>query len=340
MKIPTNKLNLIENENKLKNEKTELLQDLCEILKPKSVKNEAGYVVKTKNFNYPLDINKLSQGEITNFLLLKGDILFSDSFSGIQKFFLINEIPREAIYASSFLVVIRPKSKIITPEYLFLYLQSETIKKYFLRNRSGGFFPRITLSKLRELPVIIPEQITQIKSKNIFETLFLQKRENLVERINKELFDDTTSSKPIQKEFLVEELENLRIWKRDIIEKILRTDFNELEKCKQYRLYKSFLILSGSILEAFLLDWISEIENKNYFDLDEEEYTLGKLIWKKLKQAHPDVFDSELIKKAIEIKDKRNLVHPKAYFNSLDKIDSKVCDDVLRDLREIFSKRK
>ena len=209
-----------------------------------------------------------------------------------------------------------------------------------MRNRSGGFFPRITLSKLRELPVIIPEQITQIKSKNIFETLFLQKRENLVERINKELFDDTTSSKPIQKEFLVEELENLRIWKRDIIEKILRTDFNELEKCKQYRLYKSFLILSGSILEAFLLDWISEIENKNYFDLDEEEYTLGKLIWKKLKQAHPDVFDSELIKKAIEIKDKRNLVHPKAYFNSLDKIDSKVCDDVLRDLREIFSKRK
>ena len=100
------------------------------------------------------------------------------------------------------------------------------------------------------------------------------------------------------------------------------------------------MILSGSILEAFLLDWISEIENKNYFDLDEEEYTLGKLIWKKLKQAHPDVFDSELIKKAIEIKDKRNLVHPKAYFNSLDKIDSKVCDDVLRDLREIFSKRK
>ena len=87
MKIPTNKLNLIENENKLKNEKTELLQDLCEILKPKSVKNEAGYVVKTKNFNYPLDINKLSQGEITNFLLLKGDILFLTPLVVYRSFF-------------------------------------------------------------------------------------------------------------------------------------------------------------------------------------------------------------------------------------------------------------
>lgn len=331
---------LIENDKKLDSEKTEILQNLCEVLKPRSIKNEVGYIVKTKDFNYPLVTKKLSQGEITNIKLQRGDILFSDSFSGTQKFFLINETTFEPIYASSFLVVIRAISKVITPEYLFLYLQSETVKKYFLRNQSGGFFSRITLSKLRELPVIIPEEITQIKSKNIFETLFLQKRENLVEKINKELFDDAIPSKPIQKEFLVEELENLRVWKRDIIEKILRTDFSELEKCKQNKLYKSFLILSGSILEAFLLDWISEIENKNYFDLDEEEFTLGKLIWKKLKQAHPDVFDPELIRKASEIKDKRNLVHPKVYFNSLDKIDSKVCDEVLNDLREIFSKRK
>jgi len=333
-------LELIENDKKLSSENTKILKDLCEVLKPIPVKNEAGCVIKTKDFNYPLEVQKLTEGEVTNVKLQKGDILFSDSFNGTQKFFLINETPNKPIYPSSFLVVIRLTSKTVTPEYLFLYLQSETVKKYFLRNKSGGFFPRITLSKLKELPVIIPEQVTQIRSKNIFETLFLQKRENLVERINKELFDNTIASMPIQREFLLEELENLRIWKRDIIEKILRTDFNELEKCKQNKLYKSFLILSGSILEAFLLDWIGELENKNYFDLDEEEYTLGKLIWKKLKQAHPDVFDADLIKRASEIKDKRNLVHPRVYFNSLEKIDSKVCDEVLNNLREIFSKRK
>ena len=48
----------------------------------------------------------------------------------------------------------------------------------------------------------------------------------------------------------------------------------------------------------------------------------------------------KLIQKASGIKDKRNLVHPRAYFNSLDKIDSKICDEVLNDLREIFNKRK
>lgn len=328
-----------DSENKLINEHTEPLISLCEVIKPRKIRNTKGKLMKTRNFKYPLIINELDDGETTSVSLLKGDILLSDSFSGAQKFHLIEDNFKTPVFASDFLTVIRTKTENITPEYLFLYLQSETIRKYFLRNLSGGVFQRINRDTLHNLPVIIPEQSLLNRSRTIFESLFLQKKEDLLKKINKELFTPNILEKPIQQEFLQEELDNLRIWKREIIEKLLQSDFAELEKCKQYKLYKSFLILSGSVLEAFLLDWLGEIENKDYFSADEEEYTLGKLIFEKMRKTHKDIFDPEIIKKASYIKDKRNLVHPKVYFNNSESIDDTLCSEIISDLRVIFSKR-
>jgi len=326
--------------NKLKKEKTAVLSDLSDI---KHVKREKGalkgLILKTKDFIYPLNYHKLKEDTITSEQIRKGDILFSSSFSGENKFYLVSEEPKKKIYASSFLTVIRVKSKQINPEYLFLYLQSETVKKYILMYQRGSVFPRISNKDISELPVIIPAKITVEKSKKLFQTLFLKEEIDIISEINKQLFDRKKPLKPIQKEFILEELEELRKHKLILIQKIFEDDLNELKLCINNKLYKSFLILSGSILEAFLLDWISEIENKNYFISKEDNYTLGKLIWDKLKRTHKDMFGEDIIKKADDIRKKRNFVHPKEYFQSGGNIDDKLCRGIIRDLKFIFNKR-
>lgn len=320
-----------------KQENIKLLKDVAEIIKPKHT-DQRGTVIKTRNFHYPLTYPDLETNVATTLTIDKGDILFSDTFSGKQKFYLINEKPKKIIFPSSFLVVIRPKN--ISPEYLFLYLQSDTAKKYFLSNKSGGFFPRIPLNKLAELPIVIPEKETQEKSSILFENLFLQPKINILSEINKQLFTKTKIKKPIQKEFIEEELFKLKLFKKEILDRIIKQDFQELEKCRENKLYKSFLILAGSILEAFLLDWISEIERKDYFIKDSENFTLGKLIFEKLRKIHPDIFNEEIISKANEIMKKRNLVHPKEFFNSNELVNDTICEEVMIDLRYILNSRK
>ena len=326
----------IEKAKKIKQEKTQRLKDLADIIKPRYIK-EQGRVIKTRDFKYPLNYPELKTEKASSVNIHKGDILFSDTFSGEQKFYLIDKEPSLKIFPSTFLVVIRPRQ--ISPEYLFLYLQSDTAKKYFLGNKSGGFFPRIPLNKLSEMPVVIPEKETQEKSLILFENLFLQPKVNILSEINKELFTKTKVKKPIQKEFLEEEILKLRLFKKEILDKIIKQDFQELEKCRINKLYKSFLILAGSILEAFLLDWISEIERKDYFVKTSENFTLGKLIFDKLKKMHPDIFNDELIRKASEIMKKRNFIHPKEFFNSRELINDSVCGEVVNNLRFILNSR-
>lgn len=326
----------VEKSIKVKQEKIELLRNIADIIKPKYIKSN-GRIIKTRNFRYPLIYAELKEEKASSVTIKRGDILLSDTFSGEQKFYLINEEPKANVFVSTFLVVIRPKR--ISPEYLFLYLQSDTAKKYFLSNKSGGFFPRIPMNKLADMSIVIPDEEIQEKSAALFRSLFLKPKVNILDQINKELFAKTKIKKPIQKEFLEEELQKLRLWKKEILNKIIKQDFQELERCRENKLYKSFLILAGSILETFLLDWISEIERKDYFVKTSENFTLGKLIFDKLKKMHPDIFNDELIRKASEIMKKRNLIHPKEFFNSRELINDSVCGEVVNNLRFILNAR-
>ena len=324
-------------ENAIKKERIRKLGEIAEIIKPKYLDGQ-GKIIKTRNFKYPLTYSDLKTDKISSIQIKKGDILFSDTFSGEQKFYLINEDPKIKAYPSTFLKVIRPKK--ILSEYLFLYLQSDTAKKYFLVNKSGGFFPRIPSNRLLEMPVVLPDEETQQRSAILFRSLFLRPKVNVLQEINKQLFSKANVKKPIQKEFLEEELQKVKILKREILDDIIKKDFQELEKCRENGMYKSFLILAGSILEAFLLDWISEIEKKDYFAKVSENFTLGKLIFDKLRAVHPDIFSEDLTKKAGVIMKKRNLIHPKEFFNSRELINDSVCSEILHDLRIILSARK
>ena len=331
---------LEEETKKLRREKTVNLSDLVSIIKPRKISSKKeGKVIKTKNFSYPISERDIQTEIITNTKLRPGDILMSESFSGETKYLLINRNDIKNLYASTFLTVLRPKSAIINSEYLFLYLQSKVVKKYLKIYQVGLYFPRLRKKDLENLPVIVPDKKTLIRSKSLFDTNFSIDKRSTIQDINRELFDKIKPNKPIQKELLFEELEELKIWKKEIIEKILKDDLRELNLSKENKLYKSFLILAGSVLEAYLLDWISEIENKDYFSTNENQLTLGNIIWKKLRNSIPDI-DKKLLEKAERIRIKRNLIHPKEYFNYHIEIDDKTCEEIITDLRAIFNSRK
>ena len=68
---------LIENQKKLELETTKILSEVAEILVPKSDKDEKGFIISPSNYSYPIQIDKLKEGNRTNIQLYKGDILLS-----------------------------------------------------------------------------------------------------------------------------------------------------------------------------------------------------------------------------------------------------------------------
>ena len=119
-------------------------------------------------------------------------------------------------------------------------------------------------------------------------------------------------------------------------------DLLELDKCFNAKAYKATLILAGSILEAFLIDWLSEIDGIDYFENPyikngKQKDTLYEYIKSIEEINHPDwMKESE---KALVIKDKRNLVHAKLCLNSNVSIDEKICREVITYLKEIIDAR-
>jgi hypothetical protein len=323
---------------KVSQEKTVGIEQIAQILTPRRRAGQRGLVVKTKDFAYPLDPTSLSEEEATDVRLERGDVLLSQAFHGKNKFYLVHRLPSRPCFASTFLTVIRPKARDISPEYLFFYLQSETIHRYFLQHRSGLFFPRLTLKKLRALPVILPEAETQARAERVFATEFLTRPEDLIEKANAELFAKALPHKPIQREFAEELRQRVRVMKDEVLQNLIGQDLHELEGCSRNEYYKSCVVLAGSVLEAFLLDWLSELEHKDHF-ASEEEFTLGRLIWKKLKAMPRDVISQEVVDRASQIKDYRNMVHPKAYIQGR-QIDKALCVEVLDHLKFIIQSRK
>jgi hypothetical protein len=327
-----------DNADKIRQEKTVELSAIADIRTPRKSAGKRGLIVKTKDFTYPLIITHLSEDVATDIRLQKGDILLSQAFHGKHKFYLICIDPPQPCYPSSFLTVIRPRANNLTPEYLFFYLQSETINKYFLHHRSGTHFPRLTIQNLPRMEVVLPELETQTKSKSIFAARFLARREEVIQKLNTVLYQKGLPRKPIQREFIEELLVDIAVVKQQVLDKLILHDLNELEGCSRHDYLKSLLILAGSVLEAFLLDWLCEIERKDYF-MGEEEFTLGKLIWKKLKGHLPqDSLSEQILRKSDQVKKGRDMVHAKVYFNG-PSITHELCDDVLSGLRFVIQSR-
>lgn len=110
----------------------------------------------------------------------------------------------------------------------------------------------------------------------------------------------------------------VRMYNEEQLRSFLYDDITELGICFNHGAYKAAIFIAGSILEAVLTDWVSEMRQRNYF---EEELTvpnrarnnrkkradLSDLIEIVRKQQFP-LWEDEA-KKASVIREKRNLIH-------------------------------
>lgn len=322
---------LVENEEKIRSEKWVKLNEIAEIFIPRQV-NQKAKILAVKDFEYPFPESIAISEYGTDLILKQGDILVSSLDT--SKSFLITTPPPNDVRASRNLYVVRSHSEVVTPEYLFLYLKSETAQKYTARHEKGSVLRRITFETLVNFPIVIPSIITQKQSTELFERLFLRKGDNPVAEINKFLFSgQKLPQKAIQKEFIMEVISSLRESKKELVSEILRADFYEIEQCLSVHAYKSCLILSGSILEVVLLDWLSELDTKDYFE-SSKKIDLYEVIQRLSAML------GENTEKAQNVRKKRNLVHPKELLKASSEINDEVCRKVLRDLKDVLSQRR
>ena len=99
------------------------------------------------------------------------------------------EEPKIPLLASLHSYIIKIKDTRVSPEYLLLYFNSDTIKKYVSFYQYGSTFKTVTLRDLKNFPVIIPEEDVLIKSKALFKQLYLS-TDNKLDEINSLLFSD------------------------------------------------------------------------------------------------------------------------------------------------------
>lgn len=93
----------------------------------------------------------------------------------------------------------------------------------------------------------------------------------------------------------------------DGFREILERDFEELHKCIEIKASKSVLVLSGSIIEALLLEFFSSYSS----ELIESEKLLKYDLYKLLELAEKEnLISSDSKSISTIIKDYRNLIHP------------------------------
>ena len=116
----------------------------------------------------------------------------------------------------------------------------------------------------------------------------------------------------------------------------------EIHDAIKNKLYYSATIVMGSVLEAFLIDWLSEIDGKDYFN---EPYLIPEKGNKRadlidyidiIQKKRPDWIDGA--KKATNIRKKRNTVHAKLYIEEKE-ISEATCINMLNDLEAIIHNR-
>ena len=345
----------------LRKEETVPLSSVATIIKPRYIgkENYTKYCLAASNWNYPINYDKLKEGRETNCPLHKGDIIFISK----DKMFLLYETPPYPIHTNSVMMayIIRPTN--ISPEYLYLYLKSETAQVVIQSIQVGGVLPKIKLEDIKNFPVILPREDIE-NYKNIFYTQNFSVKN--IDNYNHIMFQlaETKTDECVEGILNQELVDNFKFYKTDILEKFLEQDINELNICYNHKAYKATLILAGSILEAILIDWLSEIKGINYFDeanvykvkkpkRDKKTKQIlcdenGKTIFCEKDAVLSDYIDEIKIlekppwceaDKAHTIRKKRNLVHAKLCLKEETKIDEALCNQVKQYLIDVLQSR-
>lgn len=333
----------------LKKEKVVPLSAIAEVIRPSyEINNIQGKCLGTKDLQYPFSNEGLKLDNITNVKAAKGDIIVSEfNVENIKPYlFCVND---ENIFVPRNMFVIR--SRDVIPEYLYLYLSSDTAKCIF-ESTSVGIVSRLSFNSLNSFPVILPKNDNQ-KYINDFEAIIASGRRvyhsNQFSRVTSYynyLYGYNGKKAKNVEDILSLELANtIKVHNEEQLRIFLTDDLKELNICYKNKAYKAAVILAGSILEAVLIDWLSEIKGIDYF---ENDYIVTD---RKGREKRADLIDYiEAIKeiekpkwvkeatKAHAIRQKRNLVHAKLCLAS-DSVDEGMCKEVIKYLNDVLKTR-
>ena len=327
---------LIESETKIAHEDTVRLSEIAELIHPNETaeENTKLYTIKLSSANYPLRPEALVEVRSGAKLakVKKGDIVTNKFLNSAY----LNLTERRDLIIANTQIIIRLHDKRFNAAYLATYLNSERMKVFFERRKRGTTIPMISKQDLADFEIVIPTPRTNDAAKKFLSSIGeFESTGERIKAIDQVLFHrNPLLDKPLQNELLSELHSKLQATKNTQIRELFELDLHEIEKCYKAGAYKASLVLCGSLLEALVLDWLSEVDQHNYFE-DTDITNLESLINKLRSAERLSQHEAHL---AHDIRKKRNLIHPKNYIvNS--PLEKSVCESVMNDLKPLVARR-
>ena len=331
------------------------LKDLVEIIDWRKTRHRNDCIENEKLFNaldfkhqeclYPLNEIGLGKSRIFH-AVKKGDIVVS--LEG--KVYLFAEDSKIVISPYDDNAVLRLKSTWVTPEYLFLYMNSgifddiNYLSKIMLSQEDS--FYSSTWADLENIPIYIPKtDVPMALDKNVTQKyidIFNQKyRPYLVAEKKLDVVLDEVVTEKMKAGHLIS---NSDANKRVV--ELMR----EVKKSITYEIYNGAVILMGSILEAFFTDWWGNIIDGDFFrDPVGFEFIHGKeqrmdltfrdAIDNVLKRLKITKRNKEIREKIEKIRAMRDEIHTRVYLKHGTKMTKSICESTLKDLEEIIRLR-
>lgn len=263
--------------------------------------------LRASDIAFPFSPDTVQLGPGSNVELETGDVVLS----------MMGDANRALVYtgdggtfAGSNLAVLRTAHG-VSPEYLCLYLSSNLARDIAASLKMGFCVPRIMPKDLQEFPVILP---------NLDESYYRTEYEKLSHPNKRDYIplERLKTGQPTDIESILdaEYARKVQAHNEKQLREFLQSDIHELNTCFANGAYKAAIVLAGSILEAVLIDWLSEIHGKNFFNSryriklkngNTKDATLENMIDEIEELEKPDW--AEEAKCAHKIKYMRNRIH-------------------------------
>jgi len=319
-----------------------LLSEFADIIASPTDKNIKARCINSKSFQYPFEYNNLEAIEVERAIKIKKGDIIALLIGEEPKFYLYNEEYNDiCIKAGNYCIIRCKKSKNIS--YLVNYLNDEKARLFFASSLHGSYIHNLSKEALMNLKVIIPnEQMLKIAEKT--QSYVMNQKSISPFEINKLIRDSykikyTKESQKMISDDIINLVSNMKI---SALKELINEDLNEVDICFDNGAYKSAIILCGSILEAVLLDWLSEYEDtEDVFNVaigeDGRDLELSKIIFKLKNIIKPRWYESN---KAHEIRKTRNMVHPKECIKNNKKVTEAECEKIINNLKDILESKE
>lgn len=263
-----------------KNGKTKKLGEIATIIHPRVVSNERSYNLNStlisavlpivagedvidKNEEISIDDLKsvFTNGTRTDTRLHKGDYYIPSQ--GVLGWCPIIDEPAVPVYAGPGSCVIR-LDKDVSLEYLFMYFETDegrmAINILSTKDRSMC----LPYDNIELIQIVLPKHDSQYYKDMLMELYYSNypSFDNNLTKIQKDVLYEFD---PEEDFLLVKKIQLADLGHHTNLRRMVLLDIGEVYRCIKAEAYKAAIILCGGILEAVLTDWVSEIDNVDYF---------------------------------------------------------------------------